>query len=151
MFSVTFVDHSDQIKEILNRKLLACVKAAAERIAESYVEGLQARFAPPHSSPGQIPHAFNGRNAYGEPNNSVLRGFAQDQETYLSNYIEGDAFGRFGDVEGFVGFRPSHVSGRAMNYLIAHDMEGRPWVRRLFDRNRSRIAAAAKTAFKEAE
>lgn len=151
MFSVTFVNHSEKIKELLNRKLLACIKEASERIAESYVEGLQDKFAPPHSNIGQIPHAFNGRNAYGEPNNSVLSGFAQDQETYLSNYIEGDAFGRFGDVEGFVGFRPGHVSGRSMNYLIAHDREGRPWVKRLYDRNRSRIASAAETAFKEAE
>ena len=162
MSSVTFVDHSDAIKEKLNRKLEACFRAAALKLAKGYREGLQETIAPPHSGIGEIPHAYAGHkrggfgplNGYGEPNNTAEFGFARDQgvgSDFLSNYIEGGASGHFGTVEGFVGFRPSHVDSRSMNYLLRHDETGRPWVYPLFRENRSQMAAAAKTAFEGTE
>ena len=162
MSSVTFVDHSEKIKEKLNRKLEACVRAAAVLLSDGYQTGLQKTIAPPHSRIGEIPHAYAGHkprgfgplNGYGEPNNTTELGFARDQQVgsdFLSNYIEGGASGDFGTVEGFVGFRPSHVASRAQNYLLRHDETGRPWVYPLFRENRSQMVIAAKTAFEGTE
>lgn len=162
MSSVTFVDHSEKIKEKLDRKLEECIRAAAVSLSASYKDGLQENIAPPHSKIGEIPHAYAGHkpkgfgplNEYGEANNTTAQGFARDQgvgSDFLSNYIQGGASGHFGTIEGFVGFGKSHVVDRSMNYLLRHDSNGRPWVYPLFRENRSKMAIAAKKAFKEAE
>jgi len=162
MSSVTFVDHSEKIKEKLDRKLEGCIRAAAVSLSASYKDGLQANIAPEHSNIGEIPHAYAGHkqggfgplNGYGEANNTTAQGFARDQgvgSDFLSNYIEGGASGHFGTIEGFVGFRKSHVVDRSKNYLLWHDSNGRSWVYPLFRENRSQMAVAAKKGFKEAE
>ena len=159
MLSVTFVNHSERVAELLNRKLLACVKAAAVTLSDGYQTGLQDTIAPPHSKMGQIPHAYLGHkpggfgpvNGYGQPNNTPLQGFAREQTEYLSDYIRGDANGDFGSVEGYVGFEPSHVGSRQDNYLLMHDASGRPWVMPLFKKTRQAMVNSAKTAFEGTE
>lgn len=159
MLTVQFVDNSEKIKELLNKKLLASVGKAAQILSDSYQTGLQASIAPPHSRPGQIPHAYMGHkpggygpvNGEGEPNNTPLQGFASTQSDFLSEYIDHGSQEVFGDIEAFVGFRPSHVASRDMNYLIQHDQSGRPWIRPLYDKNKDAMIAAAKDAFKEAK
>jgi hypothetical protein len=162
MFSVTFVNHSERVMDLLNRKLLACVRAAAVELGDSYKFGLQREYAPPHSRLGEIPHAYMGHKTGGygpvlgadnTPNNTPESGFAAVQGDFLSSYIEGDASSAFGSVDGWVGFSPqgSHVQSRLQNYLLKHDRNGRPWVRPIFDRNRKNIASAAKTAFEGTE
>jgi hypothetical protein len=159
MFSVTFDDHREAIKEKLNRKLLAAVNAAAVTLSDGYQSGLQETIAPPHSRVGEVPHAYFGHrpggfgpvNGYGEPNNTPLQGFERDQTEFLSESIRGGANGDFGSVEGFVGFAPSHVGGRFQNYLLWWDSHGRPWVDRLFRRNRAAMAQSAKSAFEAAD
>jgi hypothetical protein len=150
MSNVTFVDVSDAFRQKLNRKLLECVRAAAVTLADGFQTGLQANKAPPHSKPGQIPHAY----APDPPKNTPLSGFARIQrpKDYLSNYIEGEASGLFGSIDGVVGFRSSHVTTRRVNYLLNYDISNnRPWVMRLYRRNRKSMAKSAMIAFREAK
>lgn len=151
MSNVMFVDYSEKVLELLNRKLEAGIRAAAIALADGFQAGLQANFAPPHSKPGQIPHAF----APDPPKNTPLSGFARIQppKDYLSNYIEGDAAGAaFDSVSGWVGFRNSHVNTRRINYLLNYDIDrNRPWIQRLYRKNRRNMVVAVKKAFKDAK
>ena len=146
---------------IAERVSNACVRAA-EVLATEYTSGLQESVAPPHSRPGQIPHAYNGYvqggfgpvNADTRVNNTPLQGFAYDQQMYLSEYIRSarDGFG------GAVGFSPSHVQSRFKNYLIGWDqgrieytsVPRRPWIRPLFDQAKSKMIGAARAGLREA-
>jgi hypothetical protein len=146
---------------IAERVSNACVRAA-EVLAVEYKEGLQATVAPPHSRPGQIPHAYMGyvQGGFGPVNddtrinNTPLQGFAYDQQMYLSEYIRSarDGFG------GVVGFSPSHVQSRFKNYLIGWDqgrieytsVPRRPWIRPLYDQAKSRMIGAARAGLREA-
>jgi hypothetical protein len=162
MFSVTFADHTEAIKEKLNRKLEACIRAAAKELAQEYQLGLQETIAPPHSGYGEIPHAYAGHkpggfgpvNGWENPNNTTRQGFARDQRRigdFLANYVDGGAKSDSGTINGFVGFSPSHVVNRRMNYLLMHNQSGRPWVLPLFMRGRQTIANVAKAAFESTE
>lgn len=139
----------------------ACVRAA-EVLAVEYTRGLQESEAPPHSRPGQIPHAYMGyvQNGFGPVNedtrinNTPLQGFAYDQQMYLSEYIRSarDEFG------GVVGFSPSHVPSRFKNYLIGWDqgrieytsVPRRPWILPLYEQAKARMIGAARAGLKEA-
>jgi hypothetical protein len=163
MFVASF-DQSSKSRiaaRIVERVSNACVRAA-EVLAVGYTEGLQASVAPPHSRPGQIPHAYMGyvQGGFGPVNddtrinNTPLQGFAYDQQMYLSEYIRSarDGFG------GVVGFSPSHVQSRFKNYLIGWDqgrieytsVPRRPWIRPLYDQTKSRMIGAARAGLREA-
>ena len=156
--SVSFVDHSAEIMELLERKLRAAVGNAAEELAEVYKSrsfGLQRRIAPPHSRKGQVPYAYLGWkdggfgpvNGFGERNNTPKQGFSSTQTDYLSSYIHGTGTPEGQRIQGLVGFIDSHVTSRSQNYLLWHDRNGRPWVNRLYQRGRKRVAQAAKAGF----
>ena len=158
MFTVRFVSHVDKVEEMLNRKLLAAIKVASETLAEGYRKGLQRKIAPPHSQKGQIPYAYAGHkdggfgpvNGVGKSNNTPAQGFARSQKVgtdFLSNYISGSASGLFGSIDGWVGFRNSHVISRNKNYLLRWDATTRPWVIPLFNKYRKAITRNAKQAF----
>lgn len=157
MLTVQFVDHSDRLKEVINRKLEAAIGVATEYLTDSYVFALQASVAPPHSEKGEIPHAYGGHvpggfgpvHGAGQPNNTPLEGFVREQpiRDFLSNYLRGGVTDLFDSIEGYVGFAPSHVGSRNMNYLLQHDRDGRPWVKPVFDRARGDMANEAKRAF----
>lgn len=140
MLTVRFEEHSDRIAKVLSRKLLAAMDAAASELADSYRFGLQREIAPPHSRPGQIPHAFNEQ----PPSSNT------GQVDYLSSYIESGSAGEFNEPVGFVGFTPSHVVSRQENYLIDHDLQGRPWVKPIYDQSKLNMVAVAKESFEKA-
>lgn len=160
MLTVLFEDHKDRIKEILRKKLGEATFAAADKLADSYKDGLQETIAPPHSRLGQIPHAYMGwkPGGYGPTNpnfrfddqntwvNNVPPEFDSAQVSYLSNFIESGS----GEEKGVVGFRPSHVTDRSDNYLLSHDQFwGRPWVRPIYEQVKDQMAAVAKQAFEK--
>lgn len=153
MFSVRIEDNREGVKALLTRKLLAACQAAAESMADGYKFALQSRVAPPHSKLGEIPHAYLGYKpgGFGPTNptgiNNIPPEFSSVQSDYLSSYIEGGASGEFGDVSGFVGFAPSHVTTRDQNYLLYHDRAGRPWVVPTYRREKQAVARAANNAF----
>lgn len=159
MLTVQFVDHSEAVKELLSRKLLAAVGAAAQILSDGYQGGLQATIAPKHSKVGAIPHAYMGHkpggfgplNQPGQPNNTPQQGFSSTQTEFLSEYIDHGSTDLFGDVSGFVGFKPGHVTTRSQNYLLWHDAHGRPWVIRLYDKNKQAMATSAQQAFQQAK
>ncbi len=140
MLTVRFEDNREAFKSLLLRKLSAATRAAAGVLAEEYKEILSDP-APPHSRPGQIPHAYYGHKegGYGpvnglyEPNNTPAQGFASTQVDFLKEYL--DSSGER-DGSAVVGFAPSHVTTREQNYLLGWDqgrIEGttvreRPWV-----------------------
>ena len=152
------VSHLPEVKIAIENILNVMVSAAAETLAGQYRRELTRRVSPPHSRIGRVPHAYDGPrpggfdNTGGQDgmkNNRPETGFARDQEDFLANYIETDG--------GKIGFRlDGHVANRSQNYLLWHDRNGRPWVRRIFFRERgpgSQIAkkmiAAAKAARRE--
>lgn len=159
MLTAQVADHLPQILELIQRKTFAAVKAAAEQLADDYKTELQRNDAPPHSGPGEIPHRYFGHKPGGfgpvfgdnEINNRPESGFATVQADFLSSYIEGEAVDSFGEIEGYVGFAPSHVVTREQNYLLKHDQEGRPWVDEIFRDNMQGIADAAADAFRDAD
>ena len=146
---------------IAERVSNACVRAA-EVLAEEYTIGLQRNTSPPHSKPGQIPHAYMGyiQGGFGpvnvdtDINNTVDQRFAYDQQMYLSEYIRAAR----DEIGGVVGFSPSHVQSRFKNYLIGWDqgrieyksVPTRPWIRPLYDKAKSRMIGAARAGLREA-
>ncbi len=158
MLTAQVVDRSQQIMELLNRKLLAAISRACFEIADDYKAELQVNQAPPHSSIGEIPHRYFGHRSGGygpvfgenEPNNQPPD-FARVQTDYLSTYIEGGAEDVFGEISGYVGFSPSHVVTREQNYLLFHDQNGRPWVIPIYERNKDGIVEYAIQSFREAD
>jgi hypothetical protein len=151
------VSHLAEIKIRIENIASVMVNAAAETLAGQYRAELTRRVSPPHSRAGSVPHAYDGPrpggydNTGGRPvkNNRPETGFAREQEDFLANYIETNG--------GQIGFRlDGHVANRTQNYLLWHDQNGRPWVRRIFFRQRgpgSQIAkkmiAAARAAKRE--
>ena len=160
--SVTFEDRSGAFMQRLVEKANAACAAAAEELSEAYKRELSEIIAPPHSSPGNIPHAYDGpaRGGYdrtktlskllGVPitkNNPVEVGFAKTQTDRLYTYIQSGS-SNSGAVVGFAK-GGSHVSNRQYNYLIAYDLGGdtcpnplavsitanqqRPWIRPIFE------------------
>lgn len=158
MLTAQVVDRSQQIMELLNRKLLALTNRACFELADAYKVGLQERDAPPHSEKGEIPHAYFGWKPGGfgpvyedkGPNNRPPF-FASFQTDHLATYIEGSAEEVFGEIEGYVGFAPSHVVTREQNYLLYHDQRFRPWVDELYLRNKVQIVEYAIESFREAD
>lgn len=157
------ISHLPSLKIRIENILQVMVSAAAETLAGQYRAELGRRVAPPHSSLGSVPHAYNGPrpggfdNTEGVPgmkNNRTTTGnffepstrFPRDQTDFLYTHIEAEG--------GKIGFTlDGHVTNRKLNYLLSHDKNGRPWVRRIYFRQRgpgSQIAkkmiAAAKRA-----
>ena len=137
MLTARYEDHSDEVGKMVARRLTVAIRAAAETLAQEYRDKLMRRQAPPHSRPGQIPYMFFGKED-GVPNNS-----------FLASYISGGAEYVFGDVDGYVGFMPSHVTNRDQNYLLRHDRSSRPWVRRVFESARNAMIRAAEARLME--
>ena len=156
--SFEFVDHSEAIKDLLEKKLRALVGAAAERLADEYKIALQRETAPPHSEKGQIPFRYLGHkprgfgplNGYGEINNTTAFGFSSNQTDYLASYIHGVAGAEGQKIQGLVGFIDSHVTRRDQNYLIWHDRNGRPWVMPVYRKSKSAMISEAKAALEGA-
>jgi hypothetical protein len=155
--SVSFADHSETIKDLLERKLRAAVGAVAEQLADDYKHELKRVEAPPHSALGQIPHWYVGHKpggfgpvfGEGEINNRPESGFSAVQSEPLASYIIGVTGAEGQAVKAFVGFDPSgsHVQSRHENYLIKHDQKGRPWVDEIFKDSRSNLKVKAIDAF----
>jgi hypothetical protein len=172
--NVTFEDRSKEFMQRLVQRANAACAAAAEELSDAYKVALSENEAPPHSSPGDIPHRYNGpaRGGYDRTrrltkffktpiskNNPYQVGFAGDQRTNLYTFIESSK-GKSGAVVGFSG-KGSHVADRRFNYLIAYDIgadscpnplavsitpdQRRPWVRPVFDKVRNSLAATAAT------
>lgn len=158
MLTAQVVDRSQQIMELLRRKLLAMVNRACFELADSYKTGLQQKNAPPHSEKGEIPHAYFGYKPGGfgpvyedgGPNNRPPF-FATVQTDHLATYIEGSAEEVFGEIEGYIGFSPSHVVTREQNYLLFHDQRSRPWVKELYERDKQQIVDYAIESFRSAD
>jgi hypothetical protein len=163
--AVSFADHSERINEILQRKIKAGMGASAVSLAEAYKDGLQAEQAPPHSEPGQVPHAYLGHRpgGYGpllgenEIQNVTFFGFSRDQSDNLSSYIEGGSSGSGSTVQGSVGFTDSHVTTRSQNYLIGWDQGTvprfsgivRPWIIPLYRKAKSVMISAFADKFRD--
>lgn len=159
---VSFADHSERINAIIGRKMKAGLGAMAVNLADEYKTGLQAEKAPPHSDPGQIPHAYLGHReggygpllGEGEIQNVTFFGFSRDQSDFLSSYIEGGSSGSGDSVRGVVGFADSHVTERRQNYLIQWDQGNvpgffgivRPWIIPLYQRAKAGMITAFKAA-----
>ena len=157
------VDHRVRIQEMLNAKIGAACKAAADRLADSYVAGLQAQQAPEHSVPGQIPFRYDGHKEGGfgpvhlplQANNTPLspQRYASVQSDFLATYIESGFGNNNGSV---VGFAPSHVARRSQNYLLqwndgtTPEQPGvtRPWVKPIYDFAKQDMVADAVEALK---
>lgn len=154
----------DAIQIRLMERMFYATQSICDRAAEEYRSGLTATIAPPHSAKGKIPHAYFGwkDGGYGpvnldnweeDPfsfpfgegasgggtriNNTAKQGFASDQSDYLANSITWttEVFGE----SSVVGWKPSHVTSRAMNYLLKHDRTGRPWRKPLYDQMRAML------------
>jgi hypothetical protein len=163
--AVRFEDHSAQIIEMIERKLRAGLGEAARVLGEEYQTALLAEDAPPHSKPGQIPHAYLGHkpggfgplNGPGEINNTTKFGFSSDQQDNLASYIHGTGTPAGQRLQAIVGFSDSHVTRRSQNYLIQWDQaeiqgsaKRRPWVRPVYDKRKTQIVNAFKAGFREA-
>lgn len=164
MLAVEFVDYSDRVNELLSRKLQAGMSAAAVTLAKDYRNGLSEE-APPHSRPGQIPHAYLGHKpggygpllGEGEIQNVTFFGFARDQSDYLSSYIHGGGSVSGDSPKGVVGFAESHVADRRKNYLIQHDQgtvpeypgKRRPWIIPLYRTAKSDMISAFVSKFRD--
>ena len=148
MLTARFEDYSDEVGKMVARRLTVAIRAAAETLAQEYRDKLMRRQAPPHSRPGQIPYMFFGKED-GVPNNRPETGFSAEQDNFLASYISGGAEYVFGDVDGYVGFMPSHVTNRDQNYLLRHDRSSRPWVRRVFESARNAMIRAAEARLME--
>ena len=155
MLTVHVEHYKERIQELVQQRMQGVCYAAAESLEDQYRRGLREGTSPPHSRPGQVPHAYMGHRPGGYPfkknntpesgtiNNTVAQGFAKDQDDFLSNYIRA---GRT-KAGACVGFIPSHVQNRFKNYLLGWDqgviggnvVEKRPWVEPLFNRGRSSI------------
>ena len=150
MLTARYEDHSDRVIEMIAKRMAVAIRAAAETLAQEYKDKLMRQQAPPHSRPGQIPYMFFGQdNKLGVPYNRPETGFSSEQEDFLASYIWGGAEYVFGDVDGYVGFMPSHVTSRDQNYLLEHDRRGRPWVKRIFESARGDMIRVVETKLME--
>ena len=148
MLTARFEDHSEEVSKMIAKRLALAIRETAETLAQEYRDKLMRRQAPPHSRPGQIPYMFFGQEG-GVPNNRPETGFSSEQENFLASYIWGGAEYVSGDVDGYVGFMPSHVTSRDKNYLLEHDKAGRPWVKRIFESARGDMIRVFETKMME--
>ncbi len=162
MLTVRFEDKREEFKALLARKVAAATAEAANVLADTYREILSDP-APPHSRPGEIPHAYFGHkpggwgpaNGYNQPNNTSAQGFNGTQITFLKNYIDSGASSGSSAV---VGFSPSHVTTREKNYLIGWDqgmINGdpvlqRPWINPGFEMAKQKMRQFAAVEFRAA-
>ena len=108
MLTVRFEDKREEFKALLLRKVSAATAEAARVLSDTYQEILSDP-APPHSMPGQIPHAYFGHkeggygpvNGYLQPNNTSSQGFNGTQITFLKNYIDSSSSSDGSAVVGF--------------------------------------------------
>ena len=151
MLTARYEDHSDRVIEMIAKRMAVAIRAAAETLAKEYREKLMRKQSPPHSRPGQIPYMFFGHDNKlgGVPYNRPETGFSSEQQDFLATYIWGGAEYVFGDVEGYVGFMPSHVTSRDQNYLLYHDGRDRPWVKRVFESARGDMIRVFETKLME--
>lgn len=160
MLSVHVEHYTERIQALVRERMREACFVAAENLEDQYRRGLREGTSPPHSRPGQVPHAYMGHRPGGYPfkknntpesgtiNNTVAQGFAKDQDDFLSNYIRA---GRTKDGA-CVGFIPSHVQNRFKNYLLGWDqgviganvVERRPWVKPLYNRGRQGMIEAVR-------
>jgi hypothetical protein len=148
VLTARFEDHSDEVSKMIAKRLAVAIRATAEKLAENYKKQLMRQRAPPHSKLGRIPYMFFGQES-GIPNNRPETGFSSEQQDFLATYIEGGAEYVFGDVDGYVGFMPSHVTSRDQNYLLEHDRTGRPWVKPVFESSRGDMIRVFETKLME--
>lgn len=146
MLTVQFEDHTETFLERLRRRLLNACSAPADELADIYRGDLQRNIAPPHSDPGQIPHAYFGwkSGGYGPTNDTMINN--PGQVDYLATYIDFAANDLFGGIQASIGFRPSHVQP-GENYLLYHDANGRPWIQPIFYRNLTFLKDVSAAAF----
>lgn len=150
--SVEIRDHSDYIMELLEAKIRGGIFEASQELASQYREKLSSP-APPHSQPGEMPHAYLGHKegGYGPTSGPPLSINNPGQVDFLKNYIRGGMNG--------VGFAPSHVSGRDQNYLIRWDtgqffrtngrFARRTWIKRGYEESKQAMIQAFKAGFRE--
>lgn len=154
MFSVSLDTSSmERLKKALYERIQQRVQGACEsagaKLAESYRDELLAVQAPPHSSPGQIPHRYDGvrgtgygsganfgaaigegfgeslldpiSSEFGRVKNNVPPEFSkvQGDDEFLATFITYGSTAT-GAVVGFTS-ENSHVTSRDQNYLIQHD------------------------------
>lgn len=161
MLNVSFRDNREALKELLRRKVQAATEAAAAVLSEEY-QLILSEDAPPHSQPGQIPHAYLGHkvggfgpvNKFLGPNNTPDQGFSGTQSRNLKDFID-SARARSGAV---VGFAPSHVTSREQNYLLGWDQGTipgtsvrRPWVDEGYQSGKEEMKTQAASAFRETQ
>jgi hypothetical protein len=162
VLTVRFEDKREEFKALLLRKVSAATAEAARVLEETYVEILSDP-APPHSRPGEIPHAYFGHKPGGwgpangrfQPNNTSKQGFNGTQVTFLKNYISS---GGSADGSAVVGFSPSHVTTRQKNYLLGWDqgrINGdavlrRPWVNPGYEMAKIKMRQFAAVEFRAA-
>ncbi len=142
MTTVEIRDHSDEYLADLRSRLGTGVGAAAQILAEGYVDALtqtwswQTPTGPEHSRPGEIPHRYFGHREGGFQLAGYLQVNNLGQTNFLANHIAADSAP--GTTEAFVGFEANHTRRGARgwspgtNYLITHDpLSGygqRPWI-----------------------
>ena len=150
----------DGIRKMIARKVADACVAAADVLAVEYFKALTYAIAPPHSSPGEIPHAYAGwrEGGFGPVNddttinNTPRQGFAKNQEYFLAAYIRSAR----SSTGGSVGFTPSHVRDRFMNYLLGWDqgmilgqqVPVRPWVKPVYQRSQGLMIQAVRESLK---
>jgi hypothetical protein len=160
VLTVRFEDKREEFKALLLRKVAAATAEAARVLSDTYQEILSDP-APPHSMPGEIPHAYFGHkeggygpvNGYLQPNNTSSHGFNGTQITFLKNYIDSSSSS---DGSAVVGFSPSHVTTREKNYLIGWDqgrIDGasvpqRPWINPGFEMAKQKMRQFAAVEFR---
>lgn len=150
MTTVEIRDHSAEYLADLRSRLGTGVGAAAQILAEGYVDALtqvwswQTPAGPEHSEEEEIPHRYLGHREGGFQVNGALEPNNPGQTDFLANYIAADA--PPGTTEAFVGFEANHTRRGARdwspgaNYLIAHDpLSGqgyRPWIEPVYQLRR---------------
>ncbi len=141
MLTARVVDHRVRIQEMLNAKIGDACAVAAEVLAVAYRRALQKTEAPPHSKPGEIPHAYLGWKPGGfrvlnDSDSSEINN--PGQVAFLSEYIDSSPTKK-GDsaVVGFL--QAPHIGGRDGNYLLIFDQTNRPWTGPVFDDTRAEM------------
>ena len=156
MTSVSVQVDRDAIRAMVERRVKNGCVEGADFLANRYMDGLTENVAPRHSRAGEIPHAYFGwvPGGFGPVNgkqlinNTPKQGFVRNQSDFLAMYIRAARTKEGGGV----GFLPSHVQNRYMNYLLGWD-EGRykgetvprrPWVKPLYLRHEDEMREAVK-------
>lgn len=152
--SIEFKDHSDFINDLLEAKVRGGIFEVCDRLAQQYRKKLGVP-APPHSQPGEMPHAYLGHKpgGYGPVNGPPGSRNNPGQTNFLKEYIRGGTNG--------VGFLPSHVTTRQDNYLIRWDTgqffssngryARRTWIKRGYFEAKPLLVVAFERGFDETQ